>query len=131
MNLSPKTDAAEVRWGDYREGYFVDASLCRSIEIELHGTIEQLKISKHREYVAIRVCDEERKRALRESNRVTESRRKLARALELLDEAFGFVNPPLADSISEYLSQFTVTDSFPPIEDDRAAAKKDFGNQGA
>ena len=59
---------------------------------------EELAESKERERVAIASWDEERQRALREAARVVAANR-------LLDEAFGFVNPPLADSIADYLTR--------------------------
>ena len=59
---------------------------------------EELAESKERERVAIASWDEERQRALREAARVVTANR-------LLDEAFGFVNPPLADSIADYLTR--------------------------
>ena len=54
--------------------------------------------AKEREQIAIESFDEERQRALREAARVVAANR-------LLDEAFGFVNPPLADSIADYLTR--------------------------
>jgi len=59
---------------------------------------EELAESRERERVAIASWDEERQRALREASRVVV-------ANKLLDEAFGFVNPPLADAISEHLAR--------------------------
>ena len=56
---------------------------------------------------AIASWDEERQRALREAARVIEAKRLLSEANKLLDEAFGFVNPPLADAISAHLASCT------------------------
>lgn len=103
MIATPLTDKAAIKWENLGGGEFVDANFARELELQIaaikaSGSLREAVLAE-RERCAIAAWDEERQRALREAARVIEANR-------LLDEAFGFVNPPLADAISEYLSQF-------------------------
>lgn len=44
MKYTPRTDAYAVKWGQYKEGEYVDAERCREIELELRKTSKHLDI---------------------------------------------------------------------------------------